>query len=246
MITIAVFTFFPELRERAQSLAKTLQLPYQSEADYLLLLTPHYLGLQKTGEKTLPLFIDFTSSELTFRRKNSSMRQETLIKALGLKNNTAPFIVDATAGLGRDSFILASFGFPVTMLERSAIIYALVNDGIQRGLQNPATNPILQRMNYFQTDAITWLKNPDTQPDIIYIDPMFPERKKTALSKLDMRIFHAIVGDDLDADALLNRALSCALMRVVVKRPRLAKPLAGAKPTHSLLGSSSRFDVYIC
>ncbi len=80
---------------------------------------------------------------------------------------------------------------------------------------------------------------------MIYLDPMFPERKKSALSKLDMRIFHDIVGDDQDADTLLKTALSCATKRVVVKRPRLGAVLAGIKPHHSLVGKSSRFDVYI-
>ena len=245
MISIAVFTTLSELVPAAKALAEQLQLPFQSNADYLLLLTKDYLGLQKAGEKSLPLYIDFTSTQLNFRRKNSNMRSELLIKALGLKKNTNPTIVDATAGLARDSFMIASFGFAIQLLERSPIIHALVNDGIQRGLHDPAIQPILQRMDYVKTDAITWLTHLTTKPQIIYIDPMFPERKKSALSKLDMRIFHAVVGDDIDADTLFNTALTCATRRVVVKRPRLAEEMAGVRPSYSLSGSSSRFDVYL-
>jgi 16S rRNA (guanine1516-N2)-methyltransferase len=153
--------------------------------------------------------------------------------------------VDATAGLGRDSFILASLGFKVRLIERSPIIHALLNDGLQRGLADPALAPIIKNMELIHADAILWLNETIEKPDIIYLDPMFPDRKKSALSKLDMRIFHDIAGDDVDADQLLSTALACAARRVVVKRPRLAEELAGIKPAFALTGSSSRFDTYI-
>ena len=105
----------------------------------------------------------------------------------------------------------------------------------------------MQRLHLIQSDAIFYLKNLEisARPDIIYLDPMFPERSKTALVKKEMRIFQDIVGDDNDADLLLKTALACASQRVVVKRPRLAKPLADIEPNNYLKGSSSRFDVYI-
>jgi 16S rRNA (guanine1516-N2)-methyltransferase len=242
---IAVFTAHTELLPKAMALAKELQLPFQEHADYLLLLTPDYLGLQKTREKSLPLYIDFSSKRMNYRRENMNMRKEILIRAMGLKSHSKPRIIDATAGLARDSFLLASLGFNVQLIERSPIIHALVRDGIERGLQNPTLAPIVKRMDLIQSDAVSWLKQLTEKPDIIYLDPMFPERKKTALSKLDMRIFHDVVGDDLDADLLLQTALTCAIKRVVVKRPRLAKELSGITPTYSLSGSSSRFDIYI-
>ncbi len=242
---IAVFTTYPELMPKALALAQELKLPFQPEADYLLLLTPDYLGLQKTTEKSLPLYVDFSSKRMNYRRENITMRKEALVRAMGLKSHTQPRIVDTTAGLARDSFLLATLGFNVQLIERSPIIHALVNDGIQRGLQNETLSPIVSRLHLIQSDAIVWLKNIAEKPDIIYLDPMFPERKKSALSKLDMRIFHDIAGDDLDADQLLQQALACASQRVVVKRPRLARELLDLKPTYTLDGSSSRFDIYI-
>jgi len=242
---IAVFTFHSELLPKATELAKELKLPFQPEADYLLLLTPDYLGLQNTHEKSLPRYIDFSSKRMNYRRENISMRKEILIRAMGLKSHTNPRIIDATAGLARDSFLIASLGFHIQLIERSPIIHALIRDAMERALQNFTLAPIVNRMELIQSDAIIWLKNLKEKPDIIYLDPMFPERKKSALSKLDMRIFHDVVGNDLDADALLQTALACAMQRVVVKRPRLAKELSGIKPTYSLSGSSSRFDVYI-
>jgi 16S rRNA (guanine1516-N2)-methyltransferase len=210
-------------------------------------LTPEFLGLQKTGTKSLPLYIDFLSGKLDYRRHHTSLRREAIARAMGLKNHTTPYIVDATAGLARDSFILACLGFEVTLLERSPIIHALLEDAIQRAMQDAAAAVIVQRLNLIQTDAVTWLQALDREkrPNIIYLDPMFPERKKSALSKIDMRIFHDIVGDDPDADALLQAALPCATQRVVVKRPRLAASLAGPAPSFSLAGSSNRFDIYL-
>ncbi|HSW69717.1 MAG TPA: class I SAM-dependent methyltransferase [Gammaproteobacteria bacterium] len=245
MTNIAVFTFYPTLKAAAKTLAAKLGLPVKSNADYLLLLTPDYLGLQKTLGKSLPLYINFLSKRFQYRRENMSLRKEALVRALGLKSHSEARIVDATAGLARDSFILAAFGFHVQMIERSPIIHALVKDGLERASKNPDLLPIIKRMELIQSDAAIWLKESKEKPDIIYLDPMFPERKKSALSKLDMQIFHDIVGDDLDQDELFKTALACARKRVVVKRPRLARELSGIKPHHSLSGSSSRFDIYI-
>lgn len=190
--------------------------------------------------------VDFLSGKMKYRRQHTSLRREALARALGLKNIMPhPTIIDATAGLARDSFILAALGFEVTLLERSPVIHALITDGMQRALKDPETAPIIARMHLIQADAISWLKNHDPRPDLIYLDPMFPERKKSALPKKNMRIFHEIVGDDLDAAALLETALACAASRVVVKRPRLAATLAGPRPSFSISGSSSRFDVYL-
>lgn len=245
MSRIAVFTSEPSLLPRAEFLAAQLGLPFSSEADYLLILTAEGLGLQQTGDNSLPLFVNFISSKMHYRRQQLSIRKEALARALGLKNGTNPRIIDATTGLARDSFVIAALGFHVQMIERSPIIHALVSDGIERALQDSEVAEIAKRMHLIQSNAITYLQNVKEKPDIVYLDPMFPERKKSALSKKDMRIFHDVVGDDPDADQLLPAALACAKSRVVVKRPRLAVELAGIKPSFILEGSSSRFDVYL-
>jgi 16S rRNA (guanine1516-N2)-methyltransferase len=163
---------------------------------------------------------------------------------MGLKSHSTPKILDATAGLGRDSFILASLGFEITLLERSPIIHALLEDGIKRAGADAETAPIVERMHLIQTDAIHWMQT-HAPFDIIYLDPMFPERNKSALVKKEMRIFQDVIGDDADANALLTAALACATKRVVVKRPRLAAYLAELTPSFSQTGSSSRFDIYL-
>lgn len=191
--------------------------------------------------------IDFTAGALQYRKKQVSLRKEALARALGLKTKAPKKIIDATAGAGRDSFILACLGFEVTLLERSPVIFDLLNQAIEHAKSQPDLQPILEKMHLQKADAIHWLAALDKNalPDIIYLDPMFPPRKKSAAVKKTMQQLHALVGEDNDADHLLQTALSCANERVVVKRSRLAKPLAALKPNLSLIGKSSRFDIYL-
>lgn len=194
----------------------------------------------------LPL-IDFLSAKMRYRCKNASLKKETLARALGLKKSSPKTIIDATAGLARDSFIIAALGFEITLLERTPVIFKLLQDAMHRAKQDEKTALIIARMHLYEADSILFLKklSPADYPDVIYLDPMFPTRKKSALPKEDMRLFHDIVGADADAETLLKIALTCAKERVVVKRPRLAVPLAGFEPSFSMKGSSSRFDIYL-
>lgn len=250
MPTINVVTNTPALQAEALALAKQLHLAYSNDTiqtDYSLTLTSEGLCLQQNTTKSLPLKIDFLSGKAAYRRQHTSLKREALARAMGLKNNTQPTIVDATAGLGRDSYILAGLGFDVIMLERSPIIQALLADGIKRATADPIASNTAKRLHLITMDAKQWLAElPEAErPDIIYLDPMFPARTKSALVKKDMQIFHDIVGEDPDADNLLPLALTCATKRVVVKRPRLAPHLATITPSFSQTGSSCRFDVYL-
>jgi 16S rRNA (guanine1516-N2)-methyltransferase len=245
--SIAIRYTSSELQAQAEILAHDLNLPLtttSTDFEYILILTPDYLGLQKIGDKSSPLFVDFLSPSMQFRQCHATLKNESLARALGLKKGTQPIIIDATGGLGRDSFIIASLGFNVTILERSPIIHALIADGIKRA--QPRSDAV-KRLHLIKTEALHWLTQltHETQPDIIYLDPMFPERKKSALPKQEMLIFHDIVGNDTDAGALLNAALACAKQRVVVKRARLAQSLNEKIPAYSLKGNSCRFDVYL-
>jgi 16S rRNA (guanine1516-N2)-methyltransferase len=250
MTTISVNSESPDLKPAAEALAARLNLAYSEHTegtDYQILLTTQGLALQKTNDTSTPLYLDFRNGKTNYRRLHTSLRRETLARAMGLKNHTAPKIVDATAGLGRDGFMLASLGFEITLLERSPIIYTLLEDAIKRASLDKEIAPIVQRLQLVQTDAIAWMEQVSeaNRPDIIYLDPMFPARTKSALVKKDMRYFHDIVGEDNDSARLLPVALACAARRVVVKRPRLAEPLAAISPNFSQEGSSSRFDVYL-
>lgn len=191
------------------------------------------------------LYIDFTSGRLTHRRKQASLRKELLARAMGASPKDNPFIVDATAGLGRDSFILAALGFQVTMIERSDAVYSLLEDGLARGRQEADIAPIIERLVLIHADANLWLRDQPLKPDIIYLDPMFPERKKSASAKKEMVILQELLGKDDNVQDLFHTALGCAKKRVVVKRPRLAANIAEREPNFSLKGKSSRFDIYL-
>lgn len=211
----------------------------------LLSVTPQGLALQATGKGAPgPVWVDFCGGALAHRRKFGGGAGQLIAKAVGIKGSCRPTILDATAGLGRDSFVLASLGCRVTLVERSSVIQLLLADGLQRALQDPEAAPICQQMQLVGGDAIDLLSRGGSNAQVVYLDPMFPHREKSALVKKEMRAFRQVVGDDADGGALLAAALASGCARVVVKRPRKAAPLAGPAPGYQLGGKSSRYDIY--
>lgn len=204
-----------------------------------LIRDEHGLGI--TGlEGGKPIYVDFNNRQISYRRKSSGA--ELIARAVGIKKLKSPVVVDATAGLGLDSFMLATLGCQVHMIERSKVIAALLADGLERGRQDKEIMHIIQRMQLHRGDAIELLKG--FTPEVVYLDPMFSGKANNALVKKEMRIFREVVGDDEDAAELLRVALLQAKYRVVVKRLRKAPPIADIKPTYKLEGSACRFDVY--
>jgi 16S rRNA (guanine1516-N2)-methyltransferase len=169
---------------------------------------------------------------------------EAIAKACGLNKKRDLTVLDATAGLGRDAFVLASLGAKVTLVERNPAVAALLFDGLRRAAAINELNWLGERMQLLHSSALEALQQHGAV-DVVYLDPMFPPRDKTALVKKEMRAFHDVVGSDIDADALLEPALKLAQKRVVVKRPGYAGFLAEKAPTMSVTGKNNRFDVYI-
>lgn len=212
--------------------------------DFFLAFHENRLTLQTTKEKIKPIYVDFLSEEAQRRLKRSRGRSELIARAVGIKGNFLPTIIDTTAGLGGDAIILAHLGCDVIALERSPIIYALLRDGLKRaGDKLPA---LIAHLKLRFADARKFLEeNSQVSPDVIYLDPMFPERVKSALVKKEMRVLKEIVGEDLDAEELFLIAMQRAKKRVVVKRPRLAPTLTNEKPSIVYSGKVCRFDVYL-
>lgn len=203
------------------------------------------------GELGKGFCIDFSSGNLAHRRQFGGGRGQTLARAIGLKGGANPRVVDATAGIGRDAFVLACLGVEITLIERSPVLAILLQDALQRAAHDPALVEIIARMKLVQGNAIEWLQQcpPEQRPDVVYLDPMYPQRNKSALVKKEMRILRTLVGEDEDADQLLHAALGCARQKVVVKRPRTApeisgKVLAGLRPASSLESKNTRYDIY--
>ena len=196
-----------------------------------------------------PLSVDFVSGKAAHRRQFGGGRGQLVAKACGLAKGVTPSVVDATAGLGRDAFVLASLGAPVLMIERVAAIAALLSDGLARAAAAEDTAAIAARMYLRHGDAAERLArlvaDAEFTPQVVHLDPMFPHRDKSALVKKEMRVFRELAGDDDDAPRLLEAALDVATHRVVVKRPRKAPPIAGPAPQHTLEGKTSRYDLYV-
>ncbi len=212
----------------------------------IIYLTVAGISIQLPGKSNeKPIFIDFASSKMQYRQKNSSTRKELIARAVGLKSGQSPLILDTTAGLGGDSFILATLGAKITMLERNPFIHLLLEDALMRASSDDRLVNIVKRMELIKADAVEFLDDMAITPDIIYMDPMFPERSKTALNKKEMRLFQEIAGRDSDAGFVLAKALTKAKKRVVVKRPQKSAYLDNIKPGFSMEGKSCRFDIYI-
>lgn len=255
---IAVACLDGGLRARAEALARELGVAcLDSRADawralldwpFLLLVCAEGLALGQTGgERTTPVRADFADAALMHRLRGSGPRGEDVARALGVPERRGLRVVDATAGWGRDSAVLAALGCEVTMIERHPVVGLLLADALARAAasERAEAREIAGRLRLLRGDArellAAWSGPP---PEAILLDPMFPERAKSAAVRKEMRFFHDMVGDDADAPALLAAALALALHRVVVKRPRKAPPLAGRQPSYAITGRSTRFDVY--
>jgi 16S rRNA (guanine1516-N2)-methyltransferase len=193
-----------------------------------------------------PVVIDFVSGKTAYRRKYGHAGGEPISKAVGIKKGHRPNIVDTTAGWGRDAFVLATMGCRVHMIERSEVIAKLLEDGLHRAEQDEKIGGLIKdKLSLTCGESRKELLHTPFEPEVIYLDPMFPQKEKSALVKKEMRVLQEVVGQDEDADALLNVALTIATNRVVVKRPAYANILAGIKPQTSIKTKKHRFDIYL-
>lgn len=267
VVDIAIAFTDPAGEVDARLLVERLGLPLYSDAvltadqvtgkglqhiqcEQLLICSAQGRRLQQTGRKAPgPVLADFVTGAVAHRRKFGGGKGQMIAKAVGIKGSVRPTVADVTAGLGRDSFVLATLGCEMQMVERSPIVHALLEAGLEQARQDPEVDDIAARMQLHFGNSIDWLKqvaDTEQRPDVVYVDPMFPHTEKTALVKKEMRVFRDVVGDDADASELLQAAMAAAEYRVVVKRPRKAPCIDAGdlKPSYELAGKSSRYDIY--
>ncbi len=191
------------------------------------------------------LVIDFVGGAVGHRLRVGEGRKQALPKAVGFGKGIVPNVVDATAGLGRDSFLLAGLGAQVTLIERSPEIHARLADAMARAsAEGGRYADIISRMTLLQGNSIELL--PGLAPDVVLVDPMHPPRHNSALVKKEMRVLRDIVGTDADQLKLMQVALACAKKRVVLKWPQYAEPMQGLpKPSHQIAGKNTRYDVFM-
>ena len=200
------------------------------------------VGTNNAGER-IELCVDF--AKLHARIKPEKLSQELLVKAVKVKGKQdALRVIDATAGLGEDSFLLAATGFYVDMYERDECIARLLEDGLYRASKLPKLANIAAHMTLHKQDSITALEYLEHAPDVVYLDPMFPERTKSASVKKKFQLLHYLEQPCEDEETLLNAAFTASPTRIVVKRPAKGSYLANKKPSYSLSGKAIRFDVY--
>jgi len=256
--SLAVAAASTDYLKQARDWADRLSLPLMSETipdpracdrvPVLLYASEAGLALQQTGRGAPgPVVVEWLSGKADHRRRQGGGQGQLIARAVGVAKASRPLsVVDATAGLGQDAFVLATLGCQVTLLERSPVMAALLQDGLDRAraAEDADVDRILTRMSLCPGNAIEWLQARPQTVDVVYLDPMFPGRDKSSLVKKEMRVCRQVVGDDGDAPALLAAAMQAAIHRVVVKRPRKAPVVAGPEPDLQLTGKSSRYDLY--
>ena len=195
----------------------------------------------------LCLMADF--APLISRTKQGVIGTELLVRAARLKKARAdgvpPTLLDATAGLGEDSFLLAAAGFSVTMYEQNPTIAALLADALERAAAEPALSEIVSRMELVRADSIEAMKTLKEPPDVIYLDPMFPERKKSALIKKKFQLLQQLELPCANEEELLRAAIAVHPHKIVIKRPAKGPDLAGIRADYSVSGKSIRYDCLV-
>lgn len=255
LVSVSCTALSETILQKANILAKKTQLPFSPHdtctSRYILNYTNDRLQLEanslaKGAIRFKPLSVDFLKGAAAYRHGQNLTIKQPMAKAVGIKSGFRPDIFDATAGLGYDAFVFAGLGCRVMLNERSLIIGALLEDGLERAaLSKSEISEVISFMTLNIGDAVTALGNLTIPVHTVYLDPMYPHSAKSALCKIEMRIIRDIVGDNEDAPDILHAALEKASNRVVVKRPKGAEYLANMRPSHETLMKNSRFDVYL-
>lgn len=180
------------------------------------------------------------------RLRQDRLARELLVRAARVKGAPQPLrAVDAPAGVGEDALLLAAAGFEVTLVERDPVIAALLADALERAAADERLAPIAARMQLVCAESTAYLRSLEESPALVYLDPMFPAKGKAALTKKKLQLFQRLEAPCSEEEALMDAALACRPLRIVVKRPLKAPALAGRKPSHSVEGKTIRYDVIV-
>ena len=233
----------------AQQLALKLNCPsvrraVDASSSVVLFVDHDDLWLQQQAlEQVSPVRVDFASPGLQHRRRSG--QNELLGRAVGVKGGERPSVLDATAGLGRDAYVLADLGCAVTLIERSDVLALMLQQALDRASISAISSVQLaaSRMRLQLGDSRDYKP---TQETVIYLDPMFTDRRSSAAVKKDLSVLQALHGNvDNEDEQLLAWAMAQPVRRVVVKRSIKSPPLDGRKPSHTIKGKAVRFDVYV-
>lgn len=220
---------------KVQDIARAAGLELAYRADVLTL-----------SDGTMDLCADF--SRMLPRIKPGRLQKELLVRAARCRGVESPHAIDATAGFGEDSFLLAAAGFQVDLFERDEVIAALLADALSRATSDDRTAAIATRMTLHTDDSVTALRamaECDESPDVVYLDPMFPGRTKSAAVKKKFQLLHHLERPCEDEEGLVAAALDVHPRKLVIKRPPKGPLLAGIKPSYQISGKAVRYDVIV-
>jgi 16S rRNA (guanine1516-N2)-methyltransferase len=237
---------------RAEALAARLGCPLAAappeESAFFLEYVDDRLQLHQSAPRAPgPVYVDFCGGKVAHRHHQGEGRRSPIARAVGMKPGFTPKVLDATAGLGRDAFVLASLGCEVLLVEQSPVVHALLEDGLHRAREVKELERIIARMSLVCSNAIHVLEDMDvtSRPDCIYLDPMYPHKGKTALAKKEMRTLQLLLGANQRGDELLAAARRSTRRRTAVKRPARAGFLGERKPDFQISSPKTRYDIYL-
>ena len=233
--------------EKARYISQKLNAPMinglnNKQTDTGLVLKVAKEGLTLT-DGVLTINGDF--SKMIQRVKPGNLQKEILIKAVRIKGKDRINVIDATAGMGDDSLILAAAGFNVIMYEQDKIIATLLESAVEHAKEIEELKDIVTRMQVNCEDSIRAMRNLNERPDVILLDPMFPERQKSAMVKKKFQLLGQLEKPCNNEEELMQAAIDAKPRKIVVKRPAKGPYLAGKKPSHSIGGKAVRYDCYI-
>lgn len=243
---LVVFAIDDEYREEAKQLATHLKVEFieRYDEEYMglaLILGSEGLFLAGGGQRMQG---DFT--KMLKRLKLHNLNGEMLVKAAKLKGKEGtPLAIDATAGMGEDSLLLAAAGFEVILFEKNPVIAALLKDTLSRAAQMEELSEIVSRMKCIEADSIIEMRKLDRKPDVILLDPMFPSRQKSGLIKKKFQLLQQLEQPAMDGEEMLSSAMDAKPHKIVIKRPQKGPFLADKKPDYSLSGKAIRYDCII-
>lgn len=232
----------PEIAERIKNLYTDVPAAEEAEGNGAMTLKLDADGLSLLSDGQV-LKGDFT--RMLPRLKSGNLSKELLVRSAKIKDPAGPLTaIDATAGLGEDSLLLAAAGFHVRLYERNPVIYELLNDTVRRASKMPELAEIVARMQLVPEDSIQAMRQLETPPDVILLDPMFPERQKSALVKKKLQMIQKLEIPCADEKELILAAMGAKPKKLIIKRPPKGPYLAGLKPDYSITGKAVRFDCF--
>lgn len=183
-------------------------------------------------------------SRMLRRVTKGRLYHEMLVKIAKTKS-AHPVAVDAAAGMGEDAFLLAAAGFEVYLFEQDKVIAALLKDALSRAKHDPELSEIVGRMHFTEGNSIELMPQIPETPEVVYLDPMFPPRKKSGLINKKLQLIQKLEQPCSDEEELFSAAEALHPKKIIIKRPLNGALLAGKKPSYSVNGKAIRYDVIV-